>query len=505
MIDRRAMMLLAAAGLAAGPATARETDADTALKVLLDGFAKGGTAAERLKALAAIDAAALSPHARIDHDAVRIAAEGEAALVRRFPFGAGLAGPYVVTTRAGAWLKAAEAVGKPEAEATLVKRIDAETDQIEHDAARGVILPHVQIARLETAIVEVARKVAAAPALATSLTWQAETLSTLKPRAGRAAGVRFKDREAYYAMMLQAQLGAAVAPAEARRRLDDVIRALHARADVLLKAQGLTSGGVGERLRALAADERWLYSDDDAGRDRAVADMAPWLAKARARLPQSFKGLPAAVDAVSVRRMSPADEAAGRQGYRDLPSADGSKPGAYYLDLKQIRRRPSWSLPAVVHHEVIPGHMLQIPLEEASGAHPYRTRVACPAAMEGWAVYAEHLFWETGAFDGEPLAEIGGLYWILFRAARARMDLGIHLEGWTPERAMAFLAETQGDPVIFAPFTQEVERAAIAPGAAAGQGLYWLELARLRQGWRGTLREFHSRVLDRGTLPLALL
>ncbi|WP_180896927.1 DUF885 domain-containing protein [Caulobacter flavus] len=499
MIDRRAMMLLAGASLAAGPAWAQ--DGDAALKSLLDGFAKGGTAADRRKALAALDPETLSPKARLDHDAVSIAARAEAELVARFPFGGGIAGPYVVTTRSGAWQKAADA--RPEAVAATVRRLDAETEQVRADAARGVIPPAFLIARLETGLAEAARR--AAPQVAAALARQAEALSALKRRAGTAAGVRFRDREAYYALMLKAQLGAPMAPAEARRRLDVAIRSLHARADVLLRAQGLTQGGVGARLRALTADERFLYADDDAGRDRAIADMAPWLAKARARLPQAFGNLPGAVDAVSVRRMSPADEAAGRQGYRDLPSADGGKPGAYYVDLKRIRDRPSWSLPAVVHHEVLPGHMLQIPKEELSGAHPYRSRVACPAAMEGWAVYAEHLAWEAGAFEGEPLAEIGGLYWILFRAARARMDLGVHLEGWTQDRAMAFLAATQGPPVIFAPFAQEVERAAIAPGAAAGQGMYWLELSRLRRAWGGTLREFHARVLDRGTLPLAMI
>lgn len=499
MIDRRAMMLLAGASLVAGPAFAQA--GDPALKALLDGFAKGGTAADRLKALAAINLSTLSAKARLDYDAVRIATAAEAELVRRFPAGGGLAGPYVVTTRTGAWQKASEAW--VDAIPPMVARIRAETDRIGRDAAAGVIPPAFLIDRLDKALDEAKSK--SSPSVGAALLRQREALLALKPRAGTAAGVRFKDREAYYALMLKAQLGAPIAPAEARRRLDETIRLLHARADVLLKAQGLTQGGVGERLRALFADERFLYSDDDAGRDRAIADMAPWLAKARARLPLAYGDLPGAVDAVSVRRMSPADEAAGRQGYRDLPSADGKKSGAYYVDLKRIRDRPSWSLPAVVHHEVLPGHMLQIPKEELSGAHPYRSRVASPAAMEGWAVYAEHLAWEMGAFDGEPLAEIGGLYWILFRAARARMDIGIHLEGWTPEKATAFLAATQGPPVIFAPFAQEVERAAIAPGVAAGQGMYWLELSRLRRAWGGTLREFHGRVLDRGTLPLAML
>lgn len=499
MIDRRTMMLLAGAGLAAGPALA-QTDGDAALVRLLDGFSQGGDVAERLRALAGFDPSILSPHARIDYEAVRVAARAEAALVPRFPVGAGLGGPYAVTTRSGAWLKA----GAGET-AALVQRLDAETGRIRRDAAAGVIPPAFLIAKLEAGLAEAASQ-AAAPERAAALDRQRRTLAALKPRAGTAAGVRFADRHTYYALMLGAQLGTApVSPVAARRRLDAAIATLHARADVLLKAQRLTRGGVGERLRALAADERHLYSDDDAGRDRAIADMAPWLARLRARLPQAFSKLPGAVDAVSIRRMSPADEAAGRQGYRDLPSADGARPGAYYVDLKQIRRRPAWSLPAVAAHETLPGHMLQIPLEVLSGAHPYRARVACPAAMEGWAVYAEYLAWETGTYAEDPLAEIGALQWLLFRAGRARMDMGIHLEGWTPERAMAFLAEVQGDPVIFAPFAQEVERAAIAPGFAAAQGVYWLELLRLRRAYGGSLRDFHAQVLNRGTLPLAML
>src|SRR5436189_141674 len=111
------------------------------------------------------------------------------------------------------------------------------------------------------------------------------------------------------------------------------VRTAQRRADVLLRGQGLRAGGVAERLRALSKDPRWLYPDDDAGRDRAVAEMNARLAALRPRLAQAFGDLP--IPLAQVRRMSAADVAAGRGGYRE--------PGAYYVDLRAIRERSAWT------------------------------------------------------------------------------------------------------------------------------------------------------------------
>ena len=311
---------------------------------------------------------------------------------------------------------------------------------------------------------------------------------------------------ARYALQLRLQSGTDPTPAETYALALDRARLLTVRADALLRADGLAQGSVAARLRTLARDRRYLYPDDDAGRDRAVADMNRWLAAAKARLGKDVSLIPAAVDHVSVRRMSAADEAAAKAGYRVLPSFDGVTPGAYFVDLHDIARRPSWSLPSVVHHELLPGHMLQMPLQARADPHPLRLRAAA-GFIEGWAVYAEQLAAEAGAYAADRRAEIGYLQWLQFRLGRAMIDVGINAQGWSDEAALGFLRELQGDPVIFAPFEKDIARVRAEPGAFAAHVLNWLGFEQLRAAavrQSGDARRLHDRVLANGALPLVL-
>lgn len=313
------------------------------------------------------------------------------------------------------------------------------------------------------------------------------------------------DPQARYALLLRLQSGTDATPAEAYALTLDRARLVTARVARLLRDEGLGDGSVAERLRRLARDPRYLYSDDDAGRDRAVADMNRWLDAARTRLPQQFGMIPGAVDRVTVRRMSPADEAAGKAGYRVIPSYDGSSPGAYFVDLREIRRRPSWTLPSVVHHETLPGHLLQLPLQDRAAPHPLRLRAAA-GFVEGWGVYAEQLAAEAGAYAQDRRAEIGYLQWLLFRLGRAMMDVGGNAFGWTDAAALAFSRDLQGDPVIFAPFEKDVARARAEPGAYAAHVLNWLGFEQLVARRRsGDARRVHDRLLAYGATPLTLL
>ena len=94
--------------------------------------------------------------------------------------------------------------------------------------------------------------------------------------------------------------------------------------------------------------------------------------------------------------LTPTEEQAGRVGYRVAPSPDGSRPGVYFVDLHAIRERPTWSLPTVTYHETVPGHLLQLPLQQAAKVHPLRQQMSPRAYFEGWAIYAETLARETG-------------------------------------------------------------------------------------------------------------
>ena len=292
-----------------------------------------------------------------------------------------------------------------------------------------------------------------------------------------------------YAEVLARAWGAPIDPKAAHRRAVAEVRRLQARADVLLRGQGLKAGAAAERIRALFADPRFLYPDDDAGRDRAVAGMNGRLAALRPKLAAVFDlDLPAA----EVRRMSPADEARGRGGYREPP--------AYYLDLKTIRERPSWTLPSVAFHETVPGHALQATLQSSDPAK----QPDVGAYSEAWATYAEQLAADLGAYVGDPLGEIGYLHWRLFRMARVVVDTGQGALGWSADRALAAMTEVQGRSIAFATIEADVARMRRQPGAFAVQGLGALEIARLRPRRREAWPQFHRAILADGPFPCGM-
>jgi uncharacterized protein (DUF885 family) len=293
-----------------------------------------------------------------------------------------------------------------------------------------------------------------------------------------------------YAEALAKAWGAPIDPKAAHGRALAEARRLQSRADSLLRGQGLTTGTVAERLRTLFADPRFLYPDDDAGRDRAVAEMNARLAALRPKLAAVFD---MAIPAAEVRRMSPADAARGRGGYREPP--------AYYVDLKAIRERPAWTLPSVAFHETVPGHALQATLQSADPAkQPFLS-----AYSEAWATYAEQLAADLGAYAGDPRGEIGYLHWRLFRMARIVADTGQGALGWSADQALASLADLQGRSIAFATMEADVARMRQQPGAYAAQGLGALEIARLRPRRITEWSRFHASILADGPWPCSKL
>jgi uncharacterized protein (DUF885 family) len=303
-----------------------------------------------------------------------------------------------------------------------------------------------------------------------------------------------------YGAALAQAYGGAVDPQAAHQRALAAAKATQARANVLLRAQGLSTGGVGERLRTLAKEPRWLYADSEEGRDRAVAEMNGWLAALRPRLAEAVGDLPIA--AAEVRRMPPAEVAAGRGGYREAPR--GGQPGAYYVDLRAIRERPAWSLPSVAFHEVIPGHLLQLPLQDAAVAPPERIKAA-GAYFEAWAIYAEQLALDLGAYRDDRLGEIGYLQWRLFRLGRVVADTGLHALGWSRDQAIAAMTGLQGQSIAFITIEADVDRMLTAPGKVAAEGLGALALSDWRPRDRARWPAFHRLVLAEGPRPFGEL
>ncbi|UZK66344.1 DUF885 family protein [Sphingomonas sp. M1-B02] len=306
-----------------------------------------------------------------------------------------------------------------------------------------------------------------------------------------------------YALLLERHIGAPSDPGTAHGRLAREAARLTARADRLMRSLGHGRGTVGTRYKALFADRRHHYPDSDSGRDALVADMNRWLDAGRAQVGALVGPLLPPSSDVSVRRMTRTEEAEGKSGYRRMPAAGAS--GAYLVDLKRIADRPRWSLESVVHHETLPGHMVQLPIETAAGAHPLRIAYL-PVFSEGWAVHAEQMMADHGTYRGNPLGELGHIHWLLFRVVRGLVDVGIHHRRWSLAAARGQLDMLQGVPAYFAGFESDLDRIARDPAVRAAEALLWLGLADFTRGRRGaSLRLANRGILEHGRKPLRLL
>lgn len=297
---------------------------------------------------------------------------------------------------------------------------------------------------------------------------------------------------AHYALLLARPLGP-VTPQAARARLTRELASLHARAAAAFARIGLTTGSIGARYTRLWQDDRFLYTDPAA----AVAAMVASLADARTRVAAQVGPVPGWCTDVVVRTLSAEEIAAGRNGYRIAPTP--TQQGVYIVDLKQLRRRPTWTLPSVVAHELLPGHMIQLGLEGIVPPHPLRIAYAA-SFVEGWGIHAEALAARDGAF-ADPHAMLGHLHWLIFRVARALVDLGIHLDGWSRDDAYARLVAWQGESAYFAPFATELPRIAAEPAVRVGEAMAWLAIADAVGDRRGAARiAVHQRLLRHGRM-----
>jgi uncharacterized protein (DUF885 family) len=486
MESRRDLLIGGAAVGASWPLRALTRPAAADVRAALDDLAALPTPQARLARVESLSTEGLSHSAALDLQAARAGLAIDVKLAKLFPNTIPGRLPYPVGPTWGAWRKADAAA------------IDADTAAVRTAGRRGIVLSQPFLDR--TIIAVEAAATSAAPGIAAALKRQAEALAAQRDAAGEHPGLwRLPNGPTFYSLLLERKLGEAIDPAAAHARLLATWRRLGDEADRLLAAQGLRTGSIGDRFRALFRDSRWHYPDTSAGRDRAVAEMNVVLARARAQVPQVIGPVPPYCLDVSARRMTPAEEAARKGGYRIV--AGPGRPGVYFVDLADIRRRPSWSLASVVHHELLPGHMIQMPIDAAADPHPLRAAYT-PAFAEGWAIYAEALAVAQGAFAEDDRKRIGYLHWALFRIGRAIADTGIHHARWSIGEALDRLDEVQGEPAYFAPFESDVDRICLDPGIRAAEALVWLRLEDLRRDAgadRGAvLRRFHRIVLADG-------
>lgn len=311
--------------------------------------------------------------------------------------------------------------------------------------------------------------------------------------------------DAWYAWALRASTTTRLTPDEIHRMGLEQLEQIHARMDPLLRGLGYMQGSVGERMTALSADPRFKFAEGDAGRTEILRFIEQRIAWIRAQMPRAFSTL---VDPkLEVRRLPPAEEPGAPTAYGGAGSKDGLIPGKMWINLSSTDLHRHFSLPTLVHHETIPGHVWE---GEYSNSQPLiRSVLAFNAFSEGWALYAEQLADELGAYDENPAWRLGYLQAQAFRACRLVVDTGLHRKRWTREQGVRFFVERNGSGR--GEVESEVNRYCSWPGQACGYKVGHSEILRQRERARAALggafdlREFDSAVVRGGNVPLDVL
>jgi len=509
-----------------------------------------------LNDLRAIDRNALPLRDQVTYDVVATAWENSLAN-SAFEVGGGAQAPYVVTQLTGTYRNGPDFLDqqhplrtRDEADGFIARlsgfagQLDQETAIIAEDAAAGVIPPDFAIDGAirslegfssrqpsETSLVQTlvrrlpntegvseadrATYVAQAESLVRDVVFpayrrQIEALRAIRPRAVHDAGVwRLPQGAEMYAAALRGRTTTTMSPDDIHRMGNELIAQFNGEMDAILRSQGMTRGSVAERIQALSRRPDQLYPNTDEGRAQILADLNQQTRHIESLMPRAFNILARAQ--LEIRRVPPAIEAGSPGGYYQRAALDGSRPGAYYINLRDTSEWPKFTLPTLNYHEGVPGHHWQISIQQESGSIPFirSAMLGFSAFSEGWGLYAEQLADELGVYEDDPLGRLGYLQSATFRASRLVCDTGIHHLRWSREQAIQSMVEATGD--LESSVTTEIERYCVWPGQACSymvgrQAINQMRAqAQQRLGARFDLKGFHDTMLANGAVPLSVL
>jgi len=464
--------------------------------------------------------------------------------------------PYVVSQVAGPHIESANAMQAQQSVATVadaaayVEKLASfapafagVVETMRADAALGVVPPAILMAKAAAGIdAFLAPAPAANPLVATFARRMADAglAAEVRDRMTAAATLAVRDRVYPAYRVLREQVAALAARGKTddgvwsqprgdelyaanvaslgdTARTPDEIHALglaevariSAEMDAGLRRQGYATGSVGDRMNALADEPRFRFADSDAGRAALLDYVRGLIRKAEAAYPRFLPTATIPKQTLEVRRVPVYSQDGAPGGYYDGPSLDGTRPGIYWINLRDMKSVARYRLPTLSFHEGVPGHHTQGAVALGGGEAPLLNKLASfNAYAEGWALYAERLMSELGLYADDPFGDLGRLQDELFRAVRLVVDTGLHHKRWSREKAIAYFRETTG--VAATRVTAEVERYMAWPAQALGYKLGQLRILELRAAAQATLgsrfdiRGFHDALLRAGPAPLAV-
>jgi uncharacterized protein (DUF885 family) len=261
-------------------------------------------------------------------------------------------------------------------------------------------------------------------------------------------------------------------------------------------------------FKSMREDQQFRLPSNEQGRAKYLAMATDIIETMKKRLDELFVTKPKA-DIVVKAVESFREKSAGKAFYQQ-PAPDGTRPGMFYVNLRDMQDNPTYELEALAHHEGIPGHHMQIAIaQELNGIPKFRKfSHAYTAYIEGWGLYNELTPKEIGLY-ADPYSDFGRLSLELWRAGRLVVDTGIHSKRWTREQAIDYLAKNT--PNTEADCTDSINRYIVMPSQATAYKVGMLKILELREkakkslGDKFDIRQFHEVVLSNGSVPLDVL
>lgn len=284
------------------------------------------------------------------------------------------------------------------------------------------------------------------------------------------------------------------------------VERIHGEMEAIMAEVGF-EGSLQEFFVFMREDPQFYYPNTDEGRQAYLDEATAVIERMNARLPEYFITLPE--HELEVRRVEPFREASAGKAFYSRPAADGSRPGIYYANLRDMSDMPIYQMEALAYHEGNPGHHMQLAImTDLEGIPSFRRFGGFTAYSEGWGLYTEYLPLEMGFYE-DPYSNFGRLAMELWRAARLVVDTGLHYHQWSREDAIEYLVEntpnSRGDS------TNAIERYIVMPGQATAYMIGMLEILELREraetelGDQFDIRMFHEVILRDGAVPLEVL
>jgi uncharacterized protein (DUF885 family) len=333
----------------------------------------------------------------------------------------------------------------------------------------------------------------------------------LRAKSTLEAGVwKLPDGDAFYEHMLKQNTTTDLNPQQVHDiGLSEVAR-IKTEMFSILDGEGYDLAGkeLGEVIQELNKEERFLFPNDDNGREMVIAEYNRILDEINATIDEAFDIRPKA--GLEVKRVPAFKEEGSPGAYYNQPAMDGSRGGVFYANLRNVRESVKFGMKTLAYHEGVPGHHFQIAIQsELEGMPVFRTLGIFTAYVEGWALYSEQLAWELGFYDNDPFGNLGRLQAEIFRAVRLVVDTGIHYKKWTREEAIDYMVANTG--MTTTEVVTEIERYIVMPGQACAYKIGMIKILELREkaksqlGNKFDLRQFHNVVLKNGAVPLDVL